>query len=100
VDPVKYYGYRAMGLPVLSTAFGEMAHRGVGDRTFLIADGDSVAETAGAALASAGDRGSPAEVMRFRAEHGWRRRLEDARFFEPAESAPAPASRQNARRAT
>jgi hypothetical protein len=100
VDPVKYYGYRAMGLPVLSTAFGEMAHRGVGDRTFLIGDCDAVAETAGAALASAGEDGSAAEVMRFRAEHGWRRRLEDARFFESAEFTPATASRQHARRAT
>lgn len=27
VDPVKYYEYRALGLPVVSTRFGEMAHR-------------------------------------------------------------------------
>jgi glycosyltransferase involved in cell wall biosynthesis len=27
VDPVKYYEYRAMGLPVLSSAFGEMLQR-------------------------------------------------------------------------
>ena len=27
VDPVKYYEYRAMGLPVLSSAFGEMRQR-------------------------------------------------------------------------
>src|SRR6185295_2677914 len=27
VDPIKYYGYRAMGLPVLTTSFGEMAER-------------------------------------------------------------------------
>lgn len=27
VDPVKYYEYRALGLPVLSTPFGEMAYR-------------------------------------------------------------------------
>ena len=27
VDPVKYYEYRAMGLPVLSSAFGEMQHK-------------------------------------------------------------------------
>jgi hypothetical protein len=27
VDPVKYYEYRAMGLPVLSSSFGEMEHK-------------------------------------------------------------------------
>ncbi len=27
VDPVKYYEYKAMGLPVLTSAFGEMQHR-------------------------------------------------------------------------
>jgi hypothetical protein len=27
VDPVKYYEYRAMGLPVLSSRFGEMQHK-------------------------------------------------------------------------
>ena len=31
VDPVKYYEYRAMGLPVLSTRFGEMRLRGAQD---------------------------------------------------------------------
>ena len=31
VDPVKYYEYRALGLPVLTTRFGEMAHRGIED---------------------------------------------------------------------
>ncbi|CAD5202895.1 glycosyl transferase [Pseudomonas sp. FEN] len=28
VDPIKYYEYRALGLPVISTRFGEMARRG------------------------------------------------------------------------
>ena len=28
VDPIKYYEYRALGLPVVSTNFGEMAFRG------------------------------------------------------------------------
>ena len=36
VDPIKYYGYRGMGLPVLSTTFGEMARRGVDEGVFLI----------------------------------------------------------------
>jgi hypothetical protein len=28
VDPIKYYEYRALGLPIISTSFGEMAYRG------------------------------------------------------------------------
>lgn len=35
VDPVKYYEYRALGLPVLSTRFGEMAARGATDSVYF-----------------------------------------------------------------
>jgi len=35
VDPVKYYEYRAMGLPVLSTRFGEMSHRHASDGVYF-----------------------------------------------------------------
>jgi len=36
VDPIKYYEYRAMGLPVLSTEFGEMIfHASIDDGVFL-----------------------------------------------------------------
>lgn len=35
VDPIKYYEYRALGLPVVSTDFGEMAFRGGEVGTFL-----------------------------------------------------------------
>lgn len=35
VDPIKYYEYRALGLPVISTNFGEMALRGGEVGTFI-----------------------------------------------------------------
>jgi hypothetical protein len=35
VDPIKYYEYRALGLPVISTSFGEMAYRGEQDGVYL-----------------------------------------------------------------
>lgn len=35
VDPIKYYEYRALGLPVISTNFGEMALRSGEEGTFL-----------------------------------------------------------------
>ncbi|HET7588351.1 MAG TPA: glycosyl transferase [Gammaproteobacteria bacterium] len=36
VDPVKYYEYRAAGLPVISTAFGTMCSRGEHDHVYHI----------------------------------------------------------------
>lgn len=36
VDPIKYYEYRSLGLPTLSTSFGEMAFRGGDDGVFFI----------------------------------------------------------------
>lgn len=41
VDPIKYYEYRAMGLPVLSTGFGEMALRVDEDAVFVINDDET-----------------------------------------------------------
>lgn len=35
VDPIKYYEYRALGLPVISTSFGEMFYRGEQDGVYL-----------------------------------------------------------------
>lgn len=52
VDPIKYYEYRALGLPVLSTEFGEMANRHNAPGVHLIKAADNVAE---AALSAAAD---------------------------------------------
>ena len=38
VDPIKYYEYRAAGLPVLSTRFGEMANKGRADYVWDLED--------------------------------------------------------------
>jgi hypothetical protein len=35
VDPIKYYEYRALGLPIISTGFGEMAYRGEQEGVYL-----------------------------------------------------------------
>ncbi len=81
VDPVKYYGYRGMGLPVLSTAFGEMARRGIADGTFLMDQGADPVEAASSALDY---RADVAAIARFRLEHAWDRRFEDAGVFDRA----------------
>ena len=36
VDPIKYYEYRAAGLPVISTEFGEMRQRRADPRICLV----------------------------------------------------------------
>jgi glycosyltransferase involved in cell wall biosynthesis len=42
VDPIKYYEYRALGLPIVSSAFGEMAFRANEDGTFLSHNADDI----------------------------------------------------------
>ena len=78
VDPIKYYAYRAMGLPVLSTAFGDMAARHAAEGVFHIGDDGSLESTAYAAL---GARADLSDVQRFRDAHSWERRFSEARLF-------------------
>ncbi|MCC7008868.1 MAG: glycosyl transferase [Acidobacteria bacterium] len=77
VDPIKYYAYRAMGLPVVTTRFGEMRSRGAGDLTFFVED-HGIEATAAAALRAPVDA---AETIRFRQAHDWRCRFADAGLF-------------------
>jgi hypothetical protein len=74
VDPVKYYGYRGMALPVLSTVFGEMARRGADDGSFLMDGRDGLVFAASAALEAAP---GAATVEAFRQAHTWERRFDD-----------------------
>lgn len=66
VDPIKYYEYRALGLPVLSTEFGEMATRRGVRGVYLIKAIDDVSEAASKALA---DFVEPDKT--FIREHSW-----------------------------
>ena len=78
VDPIKYYEYRALGLPVISTRFGEMGTR-EGQSGVFIADEDSdLMEMVEAALACEGD---VAEIQRFRDENSWQTRFDAGGLF-------------------
>jgi hypothetical protein len=87
VDPIKFYEYRAMGLPILSTRFGQMKARGRRDGVFSLEDG--IEAPARAALAHVVD---PADVARFRARNDWEARLGGVAYPElaslPAEGVP------------
>ena len=74
VDPLKYYEYRGLGLPVLSTPFGEMIRHGGADPGVLLTP-DPAADRAGIdALLARPEPGADREA--FCAQHDWRRRFD------------------------
>jgi len=84
IDPIKYYQYRAAGLPILTTRFGEMAARTEADGTFALDGVDGVVQIVERAAAW---RSTPEEVARFRADHSWSARFNNAGLWEPGGSA-------------
>jgi hypothetical protein len=78
IDPIKYYQYRGAGLPVLSTSFGDMAHRTADDDTFFLDRDDNMAGTIRAALGRPAD---PAKAASFRAANTWTARFTEARVW-------------------
>jgi glycosyltransferase involved in cell wall biosynthesis len=78
VDPIKYYEYRALGLPVLSSAFGEMAQRRRSDGVYLINRNGNMAELLSQALAGC----TTAEhTAHFRMNNSWESRFDRAGIF-------------------
>ncbi|WP_258232528.1 glycosyl transferase [Pseudomonas brassicacearum] len=72
VDPIKYYEYRALGLPVISTRFGEMALRDREPGVWIVDKDTDLRKAAVEALAS---RSDPSAVEQFREAHRWARRF-------------------------
>lgn len=91
VDPIKYYEYRAAGLPVLSTSFGEMALRDHRDRVFFLDQSADLAATVEAAL---GNRAEIAETDRFSNDNRWASRFQASHYFDFL--LPAPRKRRAA----
>jgi len=79
VDPIKYYEYRATGLPVLSTAFGEMRRRMADPAVHLIYRGMDFPDLRKRVVAQAPN--STEELVRFRQENAWRSRFEESPFL-------------------
>jgi hypothetical protein len=78
VDPMKYYDYRAAGLPVLSTRFGEMALRGRDDGVYFLDGAGGLAEAVSAAL---GHHDDDDETLRFRRNNNWTSRFSQSSGF-------------------
>lgn len=78
VDPIKYYEYRVLGLPVISTDFGEMALRGDEEGTFISRGLQDVNGLVQNALRySAGTD----YVRQFAARNSWEARFADAEII-------------------
>ena len=76
VDPIKYYEYRALGLPVLSSRFGEMARRDGEPGIFLVDPRTALAPQVRRALLH---RDGSDDIRRFRANNSWKARFDAGR---------------------
>lgn len=78
VDPIKYYEYRALGLPVISTDFGEMSFRSGERGVFITQSERDVAAMAAVALEFKSDAGVD---RAFAEENKWEARFDAARLL-------------------
>lgn len=75
VDPIKYYEYRALGLPVLSTDFGEMAYRREERGTYICPAEAAIQNVVSEALMYSADE---TDVAAFRVNNSWMARFDAA----------------------
>lgn len=78
VDPIKYYEYRALGLSVISTSFGEMAYRNEQDGVYLCDNATEIKLAIEQALAY---RTSPELINRFKSANSWEARFNAAELI-------------------
>ena len=78
VDPIKFYEYRALGLPVVSSAFGEMALRKECEGVYLIDRNSDMIKVVGQALSNCP---TPENTARFRRDNSWENRFSEGRIF-------------------
>lgn len=78
VDPIKYYEYRSMGLPVISSSFGEMVKRNESDGVFKVDKNTDLKAIIQIALSARKDLMSPFE---FRENNAWESRFAKGNMF-------------------
>lgn len=79
VDPIKYYEYRALGLPVISSRFGRMAFRESKPGVFLVDDHSDLADQIRLALDY---RHEEDEISTFREKNSWTARFDASRILD------------------
>lgn len=77
VDPIKYYEYRALGLPVLTTRFGEMRFRESEQGVYFMERDQDLGSVVREALSERASE-SIATAMRFIEENSWSARFNAA----------------------
>ncbi|MGY5780134.1 hypothetical protein [Rhizobium sp. LEGMi135b] len=78
VDPIKFYEYRAMTLPVISTDFGEMSLRRGSQGTFISRSLEDIEHLARDALLH---QDSPEFAQTFIRENGWPQRFDSSNLL-------------------
>ena len=78
VDPIKYYEYRALGLPVISTSFGEMAFREEAKGTFI---SHSPSDAEGLVQQALQYQSIPEESVDFSIHNSWGARFSSAQII-------------------
>jgi hypothetical protein len=93
VDPIKYYEYRALGMAVISSAFGEMRNRAKAEGVFLVDRGTCLKSLVHRAMAY---REPIERTLLFRTKNAWSMRFTHARafVFMPADRSPTHDTRQ------
>lgn len=72
VDPIKYYEYRSLGLPIMSTCFGDMAARENQEGVFLSHSNEEILALSNAALSYVSDS---EDMQRFVSDNNWSNRF-------------------------
>lgn len=78
VDPIKYYEYRALGLPVVSSHFGEMTFREQKSGVFLVSGQSDLTSVVAHALEYQSNKN---EIQKFRKENSWGARFDACGLF-------------------
>jgi hypothetical protein len=78
VDPIKYYEYRSLALPVISTDFGEMCTRSDIPGVFICRSAADAPELARSALQFQRD---PELALSFAQQNTWEARFNATRLF-------------------
>ena len=78
VDPIKYYEYRALGLPIVSSSFGEMAGRRNEKAVFLA---DAQSELRSVVREALTYKCDACEIEEFRTQNSWGTRFEASGMF-------------------
>jgi hypothetical protein len=84
VDPIKYYEYCALGLPVITSFFGEMRVHAQQPGVFTVHSADTPSSLIGTVEAALAFRFTLDQIGQFRQVNSWNARFSSAKIFDPA----------------